>query len=358
MAPLKEMTATSLKARLFDAQTASDTEWAALNAFENRRKAEFSPQDPPRRLERTKLHLQVKIPFHDGYLWVVWSSDGTEINASASLQVWGQGSNEHVANYDAYVLTEFRRRGLAGQLLGPAVDVARKHNRRLLILHTDSVVPSGEAFMRRLGARWGSTETVGRLALAEADRGLIRAWQRRAAERASGYELGLWDGPYPEAELKAVAEMMKVMNTAPRDDLEMEDDSFSPEYIRRRDTSKVEREVGRWTFYARRKETGQLAGYTELFLDPFQPDLLDQGDTGVLLEHRNLGIGRWVKAAMIEKVLHDLPEARFIKTGNAASNEPMLRINRELGFKPHSTATIWQLDVDKAAEYLDGRVAA
>ena len=352
------MTATSINARLFDAQTASDTEWAALNAFENRRKAEFNPQDAPRRIERTKLDLQVKVPFQDGYLWIVWGSDRAEIITSASLQVWSQGSNEHLANYYAYVLPEFRRRGLARHLLGPAVDVARNHNRRLLISNTDSVVPSGEAFMRRLGARWGSTETVSRLALAEVDRGLTQAWQQRAAERAFGYELGLWDGPYPEAELEAVAAMMKVMNTAPRDDLEMEDDSFNPEVIWQTEAFKAVRKVGRWTFYARHMETGRLAGYTELFLDPYQPDLPDQGDTGVLPEHRNLGIGRWVKAAMIDKVLHELPEARFIQTGNAESNEPMLRINRELGFKPHRTLTVWQLDVDRAAEYIDLRAAA
>lgn len=41
-----------------------------------------------------------------------------------------------------------------------------------------------------------------------------------------------------------------------------------------------------------------------------------------------------------------------IRTGNAGSNAPMLRINRELGFKPYKSITVWQVGVDRVLEYL------
>ncbi len=48
----------------------------------------------------------------------------------------------------------------------------------------------------------------------------------------------------------------------------------------------------------------------------------------------------------------ELPQAEVIRTGNASSNAPMLKINRELGFKPFSSRPIWQVETETAAKYL------
>ncbi|MCP4421166.1 MAG: GNAT family N-acetyltransferase, partial [Chloroflexi bacterium] len=60
---------------------------------------------------------------------------------------------------------------------------------------------------------------------------------------------------------------------------------------------------------------------------------------------RNHGIGRALKAAMLEKIVAEQSEAKFIRTGNADANVPMLRINNELGFKPYQSEIVWQLKV-------------
>jgi hypothetical protein len=58
-----------------------------------------------------------------------------------------------------------------------------------------------------------------------------------------------------------------------------------------------------------------------------------------------------MKAAQLERVLADLPEAGFVRTGNAASNAPMLAINTDLGFKPYLFVTIWQVETENALGY-------
>jgi mycothiol synthase len=89
-----------------------------------------------------------------------------------------------------------------------------------------------------------------------------------------------------------------------------------------------------------------------VFWNPNNPANLDQGDTAVFPKYRERGIGRWIKAAMLEKVLRDRPQVTHIITGNANANAPMLKINHELGFKLYKSWMIWQLEVQQAEAYL------
>ena len=99
-------------------------------------------------------------------------------------------------------------------------------------------------------------------------------------------------------------------------------------------------------------ETGRFAGYTQVLWNPNRPEIISQGMTGVFPEYRNRGLGRWLKAAMLDKILAERPQARFVRTGNADMNAPMLKINNELGFKPYIAEVVWQVETEKVAEYL------
>ena len=59
-----------------------------------------------------------------------------------------------------------------------------------------------------------------------------------------------------------------------------------------------------------------------------------QGDTGVRPDHRGHGLGAWMKAVNHLRLADERPDVEWVQTWNAASNEPMLRINRALGFAP------------------------
>ena len=109
----------------------------------------------------------------------------------------------------------------------------------------------------------------------------------------------------------------------------------------------------RWTFYVMEKASGKFAGYTETVWNPNRPEILRQDMTGVFPEYRNRGLGRWLKAAMIDKVLKDRPQVKYIRTGNADSNAAMLKINNELGFQPYMASTLWQVELDQVMAYLE-----
>lgn len=61
--------------------------------------------------------------------------------------------------------------------------------------------------------------------------------------------------------------------------------------------------------------------------------------------YRRRGLGRWLKVALLDKVRAELPQAQVIETGTAASNVPMLSLNRELGFRLVQSSTEWELEV-------------
>jgi GNAT superfamily N-acetyltransferase len=74
--------------------------------------------------------------------------------------------------------------------------------------------------------------------------------------------------------------------------------------------------------------------------------------TGVMREYQGRGLGRWLKAAMLEKVLRDRPQVKWVRTGNADANAPMLKINQELGFKPFFSNCFWQIATERVITYL------
>jgi mycothiol synthase len=59
---------------------------------------------------------------------------------------------------------------------------------------------------------------------------------------------------------------------------------------------------------------------------------------------------------MMNRVLVGFPQVEVVRTGNANSNVPMLKINTEMGFKPYLDRVIWQMDARDVEDYLSKQV--
>jgi len=336
-----------------DLSQATEKEYACLSEFKNRMNLEYKPDDPPIPLEEHKQGWKNIPSFVEYEAYIVWDSSKAEIIAYCEVEIYHTGDNEHAADFTVEVLPEYRRQKLGQQGLKIISSFAQKHQRRLLITFAPDRIPATVRFLERLGARHGLEMHVNQLKLEEFDKSLVDNWLDKSKHLKSDYDLLLWDGPIPEENIVEVAALMQELaNDQPRDDLELEDWNITPEFLRQGEKNMFARGNQRWTMYVVDRTNGKITGLTEVVWNPNRAMILNQGFTAVLPDYRNKGMGRWLKAEMMQKVLRGRPEVKFIRTGNANSNAPMLKINNEMGFKPYIANTVWQVETEKVEKYL------
>ena len=70
-----------------------------------------------------------------------------------------------------------------------------------------------------------------------------------------------------------------------------------------------------------------------MLVDPEAPQWGFQQLTAVIRSHRGHRLGLLVKTAMLELLASAEPQIEWIATGNAATNEHMIAVNEQLGYK-------------------------
>lgn len=206
------MTSFTFEIREFDPRTSGESDFRRLTEFRNALNSESWPEDPPTSVEEIVQQLRTQPSFLRNPIWAVKHPGAEEILATATVWVLHTGENQHAADFMISVRPEVRRRGIAKALLRPVARVAREEGRRLLMTSTTSAVPAGDAFMQRLGAEMAIANYRNQLEIAEVNHDAVRSWLARAVPLEAEFELGLWQGPYPESDLEAIAKLHSVMN--------------------------------------------------------------------------------------------------------------------------------------------------
>jgi mycothiol synthase len=334
-----------------DVRTAPDDVLAALHDLYAALEVESRPDVPPKPLALRVAECRNAPAFVEELVWAAW--EGDRIIAVSGTEIERTGDNEHLLWSWVAVRPEHRRRGLGRSLLGPIVAKAAAERRTVVMAASWAQVPAGEAFARRLGAEQGLVERESELALADVDRDLVRRWIDAGPVRAEGYELVWLDGSVPDDMVVSFCELYDVTNTAPRDTLALEDETMTPTQLRAREAAHKGAGVEVMQCIARHAATGRLAGFTDVFWHPAQAERVGQGWTAVHPDHRGRALGKWLKAAMIERIFERWPVAERVVTGNAYSNDAMIGINDELGFRETRAEIVWQIPIDRLREALD-----
>ncbi len=339
----------AIEYRKIDIHSVSDHVLQGIHEASVDRHRNFYPDDPDLTLEYHKANWRAPQGVHRKEQWWV-ALDGDDVVGSSRATTWAD--HEDSGLIVTAVKDSYRRRGVGAGLLGHSLDDLEEEGRSKLIIDAPENSPA-EPRLESLGLKMALGERVSRLAVGDVDWDLIKDWIANASERAADYSLMFFDSVVPEEHLENWARVNNVMNSAPLEGLELEDFNMTPEMWRSIENSYGPKGLEFRGCAAVHGPTGDFAGLTVLMNQRYEPWLGVQDDTGVDPEHRNKGLGRWMKAAMLERFMAEFPDVTHIETGNAGSNEPMLNINIAMGFETVLVVNAWQGDISTVRERLN-----
>lgn len=332
-----------------DVRAESDEDLQPLAALVRALLGERVPEDPEPSLAYVLTTLRAAPDAFERRDWVARDGTGRVIGrAVAWRRLYGEKQN--VRNVEIEVLREHRRRTVGRALLREVVRSVAGDATALFGFFTTDRIPAGEAFLTRVGAEAGMAMTTNQLELAKVDRALLAAWREA---RPAGYRLEWIDADVPEHLLANVVAAYGAMAATPTGTLRIWDFTATPELVRSFERARHEQGREHALLLAIDEATGETAGFTEASWHPQQTHLVRQGGTAVTTKHQGRGIGKWLKALIMERVLAERPEARHMRTNNNPVNAPIIAINERLGFRPAWTNTIWQLSIADARRYLE-----
>jgi mycothiol synthase len=320
----------------------TDDELTALHAVESVVEAERGSRRMPQPLDAYKQFARSLPSQFVDHSWLAETAAGTPI--AVGYCWWHADGDERVMECDVLVTQDRRREGIGSALMAVICEETVREGRSLLTWSTFDSVPAADAFSRSLGAAVARVNRTSDLTLSGVDWAMVERWVHAEQARAAGYTLDAIEGPIPEQLRSDAATFHHIMQTAPRDELAVGDVMIDEAFVAELDRSLVESGRLRWTLLVR-DPRGVCVGGTEITFEPDDATVAFQQNTGIDPAHRGLGLAKWAKAAMLERIRDGRPDVRVVRTGNAFSNAPMLAINDALGFEVVSTTTDWQVDV-------------
>jgi GNAT superfamily N-acetyltransferase len=293
-------------------------------------------------------------PFR-GWLTVGWGGDPREIwlaegPVDGTVAGWYRLELPDLENLDQAELTLVvhpaqRRRGIGRALLKHAAARAAGHGRSVLNGPT-RLGGDGEAFARAAGAGQGLVDVQRVMDMRATGDDQLAQLRATAEQKAAEYSLVSWTGLVPEEFIEQAAGLFAALNDAPHDPQDAPAVWDARRVRERVNDLRPAYGLRIYAVAARHDATGELAGLTEVAVDPADPGWGHQMITGVTRAHRGHRLGLLVKVGMAEWLKAAEPQVERLQTWNAQSNQYMIAVNEALGYtilgRP---ASWWKLDV-------------
>jgi GNAT superfamily N-acetyltransferase len=225
-----------------------------------------------------------------------------------------------------------RRRGIGRELLRHEGGRAEANGRTRFSAQA-TAGSAGDAFAQALGARLDLEEVRRIQYLREIPPGTIASLRASAEKAAAGYSLVSWTGVTPDEYCGPLAGVFNAFNDAPHGAND-EPELWDAQRVRERTGTVVRAGLLRgYAMAALSDATGEMAAFSGVLVDPEASQWGFQQLTAVIRSHRGHRLGLLVKTAMLELLASAEPQVEWIATGNAATNEHMIAVNEQLGYK-------------------------
>ncbi|MFJ6533326.1 GNAT family N-acetyltransferase [Microbacterium sp. NPDC091662] len=277
--------------------------------------------------ETTRLQFQNPHPTRRSVLLLA-EIDGLAVGAAEA-----HGHPDEPVDVEIAVLEGFRRRGVARALLHAVRSTLRG---TATVMRTETYSDAGVSFARSAGMRVGVRESR-----QVVDLPLPPGTLDSLPGPPSDVEVVSWVGACPPRLLNGWARLRTHMSEdVPMGDLTRTVVPADIDAVRRNEERMAEQGYALVRSVA--CVDAHAVGYTEILLSLPDPKIVLQDDTFVEERVRGRGIGRALKTANLRRLM-SVPESagsRFLQTYTALTNEPMLALNRSVGFDEVDVLTV------------------
>jgi len=334
----------------FDFLTAPQAHWDAFFEHIDEIRRETDPEEPimPREKRQAMSIKAGHSPYMNSHMFLLFPDDAPGAAAGfANVVVETPRSpsfatNSHIGNMHALSISKnYRGLGLGTALLEHVKEVLAVKEPTVTELIAGAVLESGRGFLEAAGATLSLESAENRLALKDVDWAMVERWAAEGGAKNPGAVIKTVP-VIPEEDIKEFCEVYsETNNQQPLGDVKI-DIRVTPEQIRYMEQQDLEKGLEQTTMYAKESD-GRISGLTEIMYFKDLGHRAGQMLTGVRPKYRGRGLGKLLKALMLLHVRAHYPGVKYIVTGNADSNAPMMAINNQLGFKRHLAIKFYKL---------------
>jgi GNAT superfamily N-acetyltransferase len=328
--------------REWDPRTASAAEIEALLTALNSVLATDLPEDPQWGPVSLREYLAETMPGERRISWIAEEApgsagDGGTMFGHANILLLGD-----IGVLEVLVHPDARRRGVGRALLTEAARRAYLEGFSSVGVEVVGGTPA-VAFFESNGFECAYVETRSVLQLSNVDWLVLGEMARGIG---AGYRIEFCPGGPPEELIEAYAKAKAEVRDVDDDgDLDLRPSSYDPQRLRDSLDTLHRRGMKPYIVVAIHEQSGSVAGLTEVVVPAQHPTRADQYDTIIVPTHRGYGVGRAIKARMLFELRAAEPAVTDVQTWNAAVNEPMVKVNAELGFKADREWREYEADV-------------
>lgn len=341
----------SLRVAEVDYSSLDDTTMGEILEVVNTVGVEANPRFVPLDLEEYRLFSDSPGRIRHRFLAL---DDNERVLGVAEAGYRDDGTNPDRLWVQISVSAESRRQGVATALLARIAELGEVLGRSRLHSWHFGTIPAGAEFSRAIGGTEGLQFHDNVVKIADLDLALLSSWADEGPSRARGYRVDVIEGSWPEEALDDIAHLYFVLER----DMPLAE-GIEPRVWDRDLVASIQDHYQKGTesisALAVQEDTGTVVGLTQLLRRNADPSTWIVSTTMVDPEHRGKGLGKWVKAAANLEALSRWPDGVYEETGNAFTNEPMLAINRAMGFVHELTTTDVELDVEDAKRYVQSK---
>lgn len=260
--------------------------------------------------------------------------------------------NKEIGWMDVFVNPKIRGQGIGTRLALEALESVS--NSCLKKVGAFTFLECGQTFLERIGGLLVSKYSQRTLDLAKTDWNLVKKWLKVSENLDPRWRIELKTeitDVLIEEIINLDMEITNELRTMSNAEFRSTRESAISQWNR---VSKwIEKTSDTYICFVIKDEKGNVVGYTEGRIDKEHPDRYYQFITGVTKNKRGLGLGKLLKALMLEHLHNDFPQVITVSTGSNDLNDPMHGINNILGFSNGETRSSYRILFDEAIKRLE-----